>query len=181
MNILTLIFTSIALAMDAFAVSLARGLKNNNNGAKEPLLLSITFGFFQAVMPLLGYLLCFRLSKSVGFLDHWVAFTLLFIIGYNMLLEKDDNEQRNIDLKLLLTLAIATSIDALAVGVSFAFLDVNIILACSIIGIITFIISLFGGIIGMKLKTNLCGYSTKIGGIVLILIGTKILVEHLFL
>ena len=146
-------------------------------------LIAIYFGIFQALMPIIGYLLGNTFSNVVQSVDHWVAFGLLLIIGGNMVIESFDseNEKKNdkIDIKTMLLLAIATSIDALAVGITFAFFETNIISAVLIIGIITFVLSVIGVIIGNKFGGNFQNSAELIGGIILILIGTKILLEHL--
>jgi putative Mn2+ efflux pump MntP len=183
MSILELIIIGIALAMDAFAVSISKGLSVSNVQPKHIIKAALWFGIFQALMPLVGYYLGSTFAHVVEFIDHWIAFVLLSILGFNMIREARKNECERLDseftFKVMLLLAIATSIDALAVGVSFAFLHVNIWLAISIIGIITAIISAVGVKIGAIFG---CRYKAKAefaGGVMLILIGIKILFEHL--
>ncbi|MEG1065977.1 MAG: manganese efflux pump MntP family protein [Erysipelotrichaceae bacterium] len=182
MNTLSILLTAFALSMDAFAVSLAKGMQAKKKLILIALSLAICFGFFQGLMPLIGYILANSFSKYIIQFDHWIAFGLLFILGINMILESKEEEDTTTKLNLgtILVLGVATSIDALAVGVSFAFLEVNIIQAIITIGIITFILSFLGVIIGHKLGNYLKKYAEIIGGLVLITIGLKILIEHLF-
>ena len=183
MGFIELIILSIGLAMDAFAVAICKGLSMSKMNWKKASIIGLYFGGFQALMPLIGYLLGINFQEKITSIDHWIAFILLGVIGINMLKEaiSKDSEKQNASIKFkdMLILAVATSIDALAVGITFAFLKVNILLAISLIGIITFIISVFGVKIG-----NLFGdkYEKKAefaGGIILILLGIKILLEHL--
>ena len=165
--------------MDAFAVSVSKGLSMKKN-YKNSLVIGLYFGFFQALMPLIGYFLGFSFEDVVTRIDHYIAFTLLTIIGISMFLDNDENNLDNkIDFKTMLLLSVATSIDALAVGVTFAFLKVNIILSISTIGIITFIISVLGVLIGNNFGNNLKNKAQIFGGIILILTGLKIFLEHL--
>ena len=175
---------AIGLAMDAFAVAICRGLKNGKFKMSDAIITALFFGGFQALMPLLGYLVGSTFEVYVTKFDHWIAFVLLVIIGFNMIKEASsscpvDDKQKSGIVNLIM-LAIATSIDALAVGVNFAFLKVNVVLAVSVIGITAFVLSFIGVGIG-----NLLGYKFKksaeiFGGAILIAMGTKILVEHLF-
>lgn len=165
--------------MDAFAVAVSKGLSMKKS-YKNSLIIGLYFGFFQGLMPLIGYFLGFSFEDIVTRIDHYIAFTLLTIIGLSMILEKDDEKMDNkIDVKTMLFLSVATSIDALAVGVTFAFLDVNIISAVLTIAIITFFISFFGVLIGNKFGNFLKNKAQIFGGIILILTGLKILLEHL--
>ena len=183
MNLYEIILISIGLAMDAFAVSICKGLSMKKINWKSTIIIAIYFGLFQAIMPVFGYLLGSSFSVIVQKLDHWIAFILLAIIGGNMIKESkdDETEKRNdkVDFKTMIILAIATSIDALAVGVTFAFFEVNIILSISIIGLITFILSFVGVIIGNKFGDKFQNKAEFIGGMILIIIGLKILLEHL--
>ena len=183
MNLYEIILISIGLAMDAFAVSICKGLSMKKINWKSTLIIAIYFGLFQAIMPVFGYLLGSSFSVIVQKLDHWIAFILLAIIGGNMIKESkdDETEKRNdkVDFKTMIILAIATSIDALAVGVTFAFFEVNIILSISVIGLITFILSFVGVIIGNKFGDKFQNKAEFIGGMILIIIGLKILLEHL--
>lgn len=182
MGVLELILIAVGLAMDAFAVSVCKGLSMSKMEWKKAVVIGLYFGGFQALMPLIGYVLGVGFEDKIKSLDHWIAFVLLVFIGMNMIKEafeiKEESNDK-IDFKTMIILAIATSIDALAVGVTFAFLNVNIMLAISLIGIITFIISMIGVKIG-----NVFGdkYETKAelaGGFILIFLGAKILLEHL--
>ncbi|CBK89104.1 Predicted membrane protein [Faecalitalea cylindroides T2-87] len=186
MDLLSLIFTGIGLAMDASAVSIAKGMSLPNEKNKNyALKLGLAFGIFQGLMPLIGYLAGSTFSGYIQSVDHWVAFILLALIGLNMIKEsreeKENEEVSDLSLKVILLLAIATSIDALAVGVSFAFLKVNIMLACSIIAIVTFILSFICVMVGKRLGSLFQKYAEIFGGIILMMIGAKILIEHLFL
>lgn len=182
MGVLELILIAVGLAMDAFAVSVCKGLSMSKMEWKKAVIIGLYFGGFQALMPLIGYVLGVGFEDKIKSLDHWIAFILLVFIGINMIKEAFETKEESndkIDFKTMIILAIATSIDALAVGVTFAFLNVNIMLAISLIGIITFIISMIGVKIG-----NVFGdkYETKAelaGGFILIFLGTKILLEHL--
>ena len=182
MNVLSIIFIGSGLSMDAFAVSVCKGLAMKKMDDKKALICGLYFGVFQTVMPLIGYLLGSGFKDSVRSIDHWIAFVLLGMIGINMIREAKSCDVVNdsMDVKTMLTLAVATSIDALAIGVAFAFLKVNIISAVSVIGIITFVCSIagvkLGNIFGEKLKTK----AEIAGGIILILVGVKIIIEHLF-
>lgn len=182
MGLLELVLIAVGLAMDAFAVSVCKGLSMSKMEWKKAVIIGLYFGGFQALMPLIGYVLGVGFEDKIKSLDHWIAFVLLVFIGMNMIKEafeiKEESNDK-IDFKTMIILGIATSIDALAVGVTFAFLNVNIMLAISLIGIITFIISMIGVKIG-----NVFGdkYETKAelaGGFILIFLGVKILLEHL--
>ena len=179
-----LLSLAVGLSMDAFAVSICKGLSVNRVRPKHMLICGLYFGGFQALMPLIGYLLGVNFRSMIASVDHWIAFVLLSLIGANMLREsfskdKDENVDASFGVKTMLLMAIATSIDALAVGVTFAFLEVNIVPAVSFIGITTFIFSaagvLIGNIFGAKWKNK----AEFAGGAILILIGLKILIEHL--
>lgn len=182
MGVLELILIAVGLAMDAFAVSVCKGLSMSKMEWKKAVVIGLYFGGFQALMPLIGYILGVGFEDKIKSIDHWIAFILLVFIGINMIKESFETKEESndkIDFKTMIILSIATSIDALAVGVTFAFLNVNILLAISLIGIITFITSMFGVKIG-----NVFGdkYETKAelaGGFILIFLGAKILLEHL--
>ena len=183
MKLFEIIAIGIGLAMDAFAVSICKGLSMKKIDWKKAIIIALYFGVFQALMPVLGYFLGSTFSSFVQSVDHWIAFILLAIIGGNMIKDSTDDEveKRNdkVDVKTMLLLAIATSIDALAVGVTFAFFEVNLLLSISIIGIITFVLSFLGVIIGNKFGDKFQNRAELAGGIVLIIIGLKILLEHL--
>lgn len=182
MGVIELFMVAVGLSMDAFAISICKGLTLRKMEWDKSLITGIYFGFFQAMMPLIGYVLGIQFSQSITNFDHWIAFILLSYIGINMIKESKEDETQNqsFGFKTMIPLAIASSIDALAVGITFAFLNVNIINAVIFIGITTFIFSFFGVKIGnvfgskYKSKAELCG------GIILILMGVKILIEHLF-
>lgn len=186
MELLTLIAISIGLAMDAFAVSIGKGLSVKQIEPRHTMSVGLWFGGFQALMPLIGYFLGVSFASLVQNIDHWIAVVLLGIIGVNMIREATENDEcechdsnSDFSLRKMLLLAIATSIDALAVGVSFAFLGVNIWQAVVTIGVITMIISMIGLRIGNIFG---CRYKSKaeiFGGCILLLMGCKILIEHL--
>ena len=173
MSIIEIALIGIALAMDAFAVSICKGLAMSKMNYKKTIIIALFFGVFQALMPLLGYFLGNAFANSIAAIDHWIAFILLGLIE----IECVDDTLRIGD---LIMLSIATSIDALAVGITFAFFKVSILSAISIIGIITFILCVIGVKIGNVFGEKYKSKAEIIGGIILILIGFKILIEHLF-
>lgn len=183
MSFISILFTAVALAMDAFAVALTLGMKENQNKIKTGLKVGAYFGIFQGLMPLIGWFLGVKFADYVIKFNHWIAFILLFVIGGRMIYEalddKEEEVKKDLTIKVMLLLAIATSIDALAVGVSFAFLKVNILLAVFLIGIITFSISFVGVLIGNKLADLLQKKAEVLGGLILIFIGIKILFENI--
>jgi len=186
MGIIEILLIGVALSMDAFAVSVCKGLSMKQVNYKHAVIISLYFGGFQALMPFIGWLGGSFARSYIESFDHWIAFGLLVIIGGNMINEaiKGDDEEESsdgekLDHKELLLMAIATSIDALAVGIAFAMDDVNIALACPVIGITTFILSFIGVVIGNKIGSKFQKKAAITGGIVLILIGVKILLEHL--
>lgn len=180
MSIFELFILAVGLSMDAFAVSVCKGLSLGKIKPKHMCIAGAWFGGFQALMPLIGYFLGSFFAEMIEKYDHWVAFVLLAIIGGNMIKEsfgKDEKVDSSMDVKSMLLLAIATSIDALAVGVTFAFLQVQIVPAVSFIGVITFIFSAVGVKIGSLFGTKYKSKAELFGGIVLVLIGIKILLE----
>ena len=187
MDIFTLLAMSVALSMDAFSVSICKGLATKKFSFKTALLCGLWFGGFQALMPAIGYFLGAQFEHLIKAFDHWIAFGLLLVIGVNMireaLSEEDDDEcDENCGctgFKTMLMMAIATSIDALAVGVSFAFLEVNIWKSVLVIGITTFLFSFVGVKIGNIFGSRYSKIAEIIGGVILIGIGVKILLEHL--
>lgn len=186
MDILTLIICAIGLSMDAFAVSICKGLSLHKITFKEQMIVGAWFGGFQGLMPLLGYFLGFNFKDYIVSFDHWIAFILLGFIGLNMILEsREVNDECEscapsaLDFKSMFILAIATSIDALAIGITFAFLEVNIYLAVILIGSITFVLSMIGVKVGHVFGSRYKSKAELAGGIVLILLGIKILLEHL--
>lgn len=187
MGTLTLFFTSIGLSMDACAVSISNGMCYGNIKKKQILTTAIAFGFFQALMPILGYIIGSTFSETISFLDHWIALILLGFIGGKMVIEALKelkypeaclNVDKNLTFKTLLLQAIATSIDALAVGIGFAVIKVDIISAALSIGLITFINSVIGSSLGKKFGEMFKQKAEILGGAILIIIGIKIFIEH---
>ena len=183
MGIIELIVLSVGLAMDAFAVAVCKGLSMTKMKWENACIVGMYFGGFQALMPLIGYLLGISFQNQIVNIDHWIAFILLAAIGINMIKEaiSKNNEKQNDSIKFkdMLILALATSIDALAVGITFAFLKVNIWIAITLIGIITFVISILGVKIGNIFGDKYEKKAELAGGLILILLGVKILLEHL--
>jgi len=185
MNIFELFLLAVGLSMDAFAVAVSIGLTVVKSGFKKPLIVGLYFGFFQGAMPLLGYMIARNFADHITAYSHWVAFTLLVFLGVKMIisgLKKDkDSEttESSLSPKQMLPLAIATSIDALAVGVSLAFLYVSIIPAVTFIGVVTFVISTVGVYVGKVVGAKFKAHAALLGGVILVLMGVRILVEHL--
>ena len=202
MNIITIVLTAFALAMDAFAVSVSKGMTLKNLTKGLAIKIALFFGVFQAVMPLIGWILGISFQGYIKAIDHWIALVLLSILGGKMIyefyenrkeakeekdeaasevsttLESESKNKNELSNKELTTLAIATSIDALAIGINFAFLNVNIVSSSFIIGIITFSVCLIGVITGKKIGGLFKDYAELVGGIILILIGINIFNEH---
>jgi len=185
MGLLELFMVAIGLSMDAFAVSLCKGLCMKKLNYRHAVIIAAFFGGFQAIMPLIGWLLGHQFDQYITKYDHWIAFALLSFIGVKMLIEafREDDEAPEctllLDLKELVVLSVATSIDALAVGITFAFLRVFILPAISIIGLITFAICFAGVVVGNRFGVKYKSKAEMAGGFVLIFIGIKILIEHL--
>ncbi|MBR2926556.1 MAG: manganese efflux pump [Clostridia bacterium] len=187
MGLIELLFLGVGVSMDAFAVSICKGLSTKRAGARGMLACGLWFGGFQALMPLVGYLLGSLFSNAIERFDHWIAFVLLGFIGVNMLKEAFSKDEEcgccgegDFSFKTMLTMAVATSIDALAVGVSLAMAgEVNIVLAVTIIGITTFAFSAVGVKIGSVFGNKFEKKAQIAGGVILILLGVKILLEHL--
>lgn len=181
MEWIELFMIAVGLSMDAFAVSVCKGLSTSTLRLRYILSVGIWFGGFQALMPLLGYLLGERFSAYILPVNHWIAFILLVLIGVNMIRESTEGEvvSHSFSPGVMLPLAIATSIDALAVGITFAFLQVRILPAVSLIGTATFTLSGLGLWIGYLSGIRYRKYAEICGGIVLVLMGIKILLEHL--
>jgi Predicted membrane protein len=182
MGIAELLIIAVGLSMDAFAVAICKGLSMCKMSYKKAAITGGFFGGFQAFMPLIGFLLGTSFKEYIVSFDHWIAFVLLVIIGINMIKEsKEECEivEDTIDIKNMLMLSLATSIDALAIGVTFAFLQVSIVPAICIIGITTFIFSFFGVKIGNVFGEKYKSKAEITGGIILIAMGIKILLEHL--
>ena len=184
----TLLLMGVGLSMDAFAVSICKGLSMRKVNKKQCLVIGLFFGGFQALTPFIGWVLGSQFEQYITSIDHWIAFILLGFIGGKMVVEaireKDEAVEVGkmdppLDLKEMFILAIATSIDALAVGITFAFLQVPIVEAVSIIGITTFVISVIGVYVGNFFGNRYKKKAELAGGIILILIGVKILLEHL--
>jgi putative Mn2+ efflux pump MntP len=187
MGLLEIVLIAIGLAMDAFAVSITLGLSVKKAEIGKIIIPGIYFGVFQALMPAIGYFAGIYFANKIQHLDHWIAFALLAVIGGKMIRDsfakEKEAETPDYSFKFLkmLVLAVATSIDALAVGITFAFFDVNIIMAVSITGAITFCISTVGVKIGALFGTKFQSKAEFLGGAILVLIGIKIIVEHMFL
>lgn len=187
MGYLEIFLTGIALAMDAFAVSICKGIKMPKLRKSHIVIIAVFFGGFQMLMPLIGWLLGSQFVQYISKFDHWIAFALLAFIGVKMAIESFKHEEEDcckcdskLDLKELVVLAIATSIDALAVGITFAlYPDINILPSISIIGIVTFVICAGGVVIGHKFGAKFKSKAELLGGIVLVIIGLKLLIEGL--
>ena len=183
MGLIELFLIAVGLSMDAFAVSVCKGLAMPKCTFKKAAIVGLWFGGFQALMPAIGYILGAQFQEAIASIDHWIAFVLLALIGGNMIHEALDNDEEeadaSLDVKTMFLLAVATSIDALAIGITFAFLKVNIIPAVCFIGIVTFIIYFAGVKIGNVFGARYKNKAEIVGGIILILLGLKILLEHL--
>ncbi len=201
MSLFELFLIAVGLSMDAFAVAICKGLGMKKLDMHQALVIGLFFGGFQALMPVIGWFLGAQFASLVTPIDHWIAFILLAFIGGKMLFDaiKGDDESETakdgegapkdgegakdgapkLDLRELTMLAIATSIDALAVGITFAFLDVDIVLAASFIGVVTFVLSVIGVAVGNQFGSRWEKPSAIVGGVVLILIGVRILLEHI--
>lgn len=183
MSLFTLFITAVGLSMDAFAVAICKGLAMKKLSWKKAWIIGGWFGGFQALMPAIGFSLGTRFERHVTAIDHWIAFVLLGLIGFNMIKEalskEEDRANDSVDIKTMFPLAMATSIDALAVGVTYAFLQVRIVPAVSFIGVITLVLSVagvkLGNVFGLRYKSK----AEILGGVILILMGLKILTEHL--
>lgn len=183
MGLIELFILAVGLSMDAFAVSVCKGLAMPKITVKKTLIVGLWFGGFQALMPAIGYLLGVQFRDQITSIDHWIAFILLGIIGANMIKEACsgdcEEESDSLDVKTMFLLAVATSIDALAVGITFAFLNVHLMAAVSFIGVTTFTLSAIGVKIGNVFGTKYKSKAEFAGGVILILLGLKILLEHL--
>ena len=186
MGIAELFFIAVGLSMDAFAVSICKGLGMRTLDLRQAAVIALFFGGFQALMPAIGWLLGSQFAHYVTAVDHWIAFALLAFIGGKMLWDAFHDEEVGaaakdapLNMRELLMLAIATSIDAFAVGISLAFLQVDVLFSVSFIGVTTFVLSLVGVAVGHQFGSRWEKPSTIAGGVVLILIGVKILLEHL--
>ena len=183
MSFVELLLIAIGLSMDAFSVSICKGLTTKKFSWRMAMVCGLWFGFFQALMPIIGYFLGAQFQEMIEAYDHWIAFGLLFLIGANMIREavwgKEESQDGSLGFKTMLLLAIATSIDALAVGVSFACIRVKLWSSVIVIGLTTFAFSVLGVKIGNVFGSKYEKSAGIIGGIILILIGLKILLEHL--
>lgn len=183
MGLIEIILSGIALAMDAFAVSICKGLTLKKMEISKALICGIYFGVFQALMPLIGYFIGKSFITFIESFDHWIAFAILAIIGINMIRESFSKEEVDPDFsaKAMLILALATSIDALTMGLSFSMVDlrVNIFVAVTIIGVITFVLSGLGVFIGNIFGSRFNKVAQIIGGVCLVLIGVKVLLDGL--
>ena len=185
MNLLTIIVIAVGLAMDAFAVSVATGATYKKHPGNHAFRMAFAFGAFQAIMPIVGWLAGLTLREYIKDYDHWIAFGLLAFIGGKMIFESFEIKQAQqrtdtLSMTMLLVLALATSLDALAVGITFSFLLAgSLLIAVIIIGLITFVLSYVGFYIGKRFGHFFETKIEAIGGIILILIGTKILLQHL--
>ena len=182
MSLFSTILTALSLSMDAFAVSVTKGMTLKKIDYKIATKIALAFGFFQAIMPFIGWMFGIRFESYIKSIDHWIAVILLSFIGIKMIIDAKDDDNTSssttIDNKELFILSIATSIDALAIGVSFAFLSIDIIPICLAIGIITFLMCFIGVIVGKKIGSMFKTYAQILGGVILILIGFNILNEH---
>lgn len=183
MGVAEILLIGFGLAMDATTVSIGKGLSVKRVELSHILKVGFWFGGFQALMPIVGYLLAKQFASFVVGIDHWIAFGLLILIGLNMIREtiwgEEDDSNDDFSVRAMALMAVATSIDALAVGVSFAFINANIWSASAIIGVVTFALSAMGLYLGRKIGSRLGSKAGLLGGLVLIGIGIKILIEHL--
>ena len=183
MEYLSVLLIAVGLAMDAFAVAICKGLAMRKPGVKAILVIGLWFGFFQAVMPVIGYLLGSSFYSYISDYDHWIAFALLALIGANMIREALSGEEEGVDdsigFRTMLVLAIATSIDALAVGISLAMTGDDIVQSAVMIGVVTFLISAVGVKMGSLVGDRFGSRAELVGGVILILIGLRILLDHL--
>ena len=180
---ITLFVLAVGLSMDAFAVAVCKGLAMKKMSWKNAVIVGLWFGTFQALMPVIGYFLGVSFADRIKCVDHWIAFVLLALIGGNMIREafgkEEERASADLDVKTMFIMAVATSIDALAVGVTFAFLNQNMPLAVSLIGVTTFMLSMLGVKVGNLFGVKYKSKAEFIGGLILILLGAKILLEHL--
>ncbi len=186
MGFLELFLIGIGLSMDAFAVAVCKGLNMRKIKYSHTLIIACFFGGFQALMPLIGWFLGSQFESYITSIDHWIAFVFLAFIGFNMIKESlseeekaTENVEEKLDIKELLVLSIATSIDALAVGITFAFLKIDILSAITLIGCTTFVLAIIGVLIGYNFGSRYQSKAQFAGGVILVLIGLKILLEHL--
>lgn len=183
LSLMELFILAVGLSMDAFAVSVCKGLAMEKITLKKICIIGLWFGFFQALMPMIGYILGSQFAEYVNTFAHWIAFVLLFLIGGNMIKEsfrkKEEKQTDSLAVGVMFLLAVATSIDALAVGITFSLMKLNIVAAISFIGVTTFVISCFGVKIGSVFGSKYKSKAEFVGGAILIIIGIKILLEGL--
>lgn len=183
MKFFEIIIIAIGLAMDAFAVSVCKGLSMKKMSYRKAIIIAFYFGVFQAIMPIIGFFIGELFSNVVESIDHWIAFFLLLFVGGRMIKDSTDDEieKRNdrVDFKTMIILAIATSIDALTIGITFSFFNTGIFISSLIIGSITFVLSVLGVVLGYKFGDLFQNKAEFVGGIILIILGLKILLEHL--
>lgn len=183
MTLLELFILAVGLSMDAFAVAVCKGLAIGKIQWKHVVIVGLWFGGFQALMPLIGWFLGSSFAEYIAAVDHWIAMILLVLIGANMVRESLDKDPEHVNpslgVRTMFVMAVATSIDALAVGVTFAFLEVRILPAVTFIGVVTFLLSALGVKIGSIFGTKYKSKAELTGGVILILLGIKILLEHL--
>ena len=182
MDFVTVVLIAVGLAMDAFAVSIAKGISVERNRRRSALLLASLFGGFQGMMPVIGWFAGLGFRDVIMEVDHWVAFGLLGFIGTKMIYDStkgEDGKEADVTLSVALVLAVATSIDALMVGLSFAFLEIPILAPALVIGVITLVLSYLGFTFGSKMGAILGSRIRVLGGLILILIGIRILIEHM--
>ncbi len=185
MSLIIIIITAIGLSLDSFVISISYGTVVRTNRVKTALKLSLVFGLFHVIMPIIGYYVGVGIKDYISAFDHWVAFSILSIIGLKMIIDdiktkkSDDNKKISTKTAMVLYLALATSIDALAIGISFSLISISIIHFAVIVGLIVFCLTMTGTLFGAFLSNKLKIKMQIIGGIVLILIGLKILIEHL--
>lgn len=184
MSFVGLVLVALGVSADAFAVALGKGLHMKTFNLRHAVAIALAFGGFQAVMPLLGWLLASQFARYITGIDHWIAFGLLLLIGAKMIVDAvrggadDEPDSDALPVRELLLLAVATSIDALAVGISFAFLPVSIGPAVALIGVCTFVLSLGGVLLGRRVGRRFGAPAEIVGGVILILIGTRVLLQH---
>jgi len=183
MGFFSIFLTGFALSMDAFAVSITKGITLKKINLSIAIKIAFFFGLFQAIMPLIGWLFGMNFELYIRSIDHWIAVILLSFLGIKMILDAISDDTKNdtttyLNNKELIVLSIATSIDALAIGVTFAFLNIDIVPICISIGIITFLVCFIGVLIGKKIGSLFKNYAQIVGGVILILIGLNILNEH---
>lgn len=183
MKLIEIFFTGFGLSMDACAAAISKGLSMKKSKSTKIIIVALYFGLFQGIMPIIGYLISHTIKDLIIEIDHWIAFVLLTSLGVKMLFDVLSNnnilENDSTNIKSMLPLAFATSIDALVAGITLSFLKVNIIISSFIIGITTFITSTIGVVLGIKFGTKYEKKSQILGGIILIILGIKILLEHL--